>query len=63
MRRQDNLDEETRSEIGSMGGQAVSRDRGHMAKIGKKGGRARGKKRMERKQDEPMLSDFDYDAM
>lgn len=35
-------------EAGQKGGEAVSRDREHMAAIGRKGGRARAKRRAER---------------
>lgn len=35
-------DEKTRARVARAGGEAVSRDRGHMAEIGRKGGRASG---------------------
>lgn len=38
-------DEETRERVARMGGEAVSRDREHMAEIGRKGGERSGESR------------------
>jgi general stress protein YciG len=37
--------EQTREEVARMGGEAVSRDRNHMAEIGRKGGERSGENR------------------
>lgn len=42
-------------EAGRKGGETVSRDREHMAEIGRRGGQARGSRTVTREEEEPMV--------
>lgn len=44
-------------EAGRKGGETVSRDREHMAEIGRRGGQARSSRTMSREEEEPMVDE------